>query len=274
MRRTTFAAILALLVSAPAHAEDKCKDAYQVGKDIARLEAEVRELRGLLETLLARQTGTSGIEPSADDGIEPAPSETAPPPPKQTKAKRGAIRGTVRGAKDGAFVYIQDIRGKLVKGSAVVAQSARQFNPRWLVIQKGTTVSFPNQDNIYHNVFSNSPYASFDLGIYRKGDDAKSFRFMRPGLIDVFCNMHAKMTAEVLVVPNRFHAKVDKNGKFSLDGVPAGRHQIVAWGPGMQTTDAWVDVPAGGAADVAFTLTARAKSRHLDKEGKPYGSYD
>lgn len=273
MKRILFT--FALLASAtPAHADDKCKDAYQVGKDIARLEAEVRELRALLENLLAQRTGTASIEPS-DDGIEPAPSEVAPPPPRRssTKKKRGSIRGTVRGTKGAAYVYIRDIRGKLQRGKQVIAQSGRQFNPRWMVIRKGTTIEFPNKDNIYHNVFSNSPYASFDLGIYRKGDDAKSFRFMRPGLIDVFCNMHAKMTAEVLVVPNRYYAKVGGGGKFSLEGVPPGRHEIVAWGPGMQPTASWVDVPAGDAADVQLSLSPRSKGRHLNKDGKPYGSY-
>lgn len=272
MKRLPSLLTIALLAAAaPAHADDACKDAYQVGKDIARLEAEVRELRALVENLLAQRVGTATIEPS-NDGIEPAPSEVAPPPRK--KKRRGAIRGIVRGTKETAYVYIRDIRGKLQRGKAVIAQSGRQFDPKWLVIRKGTTVQFPNHDNIYHNVFSNSPYASFDLGIYRKGDDAKSFRFMRPGLVDVFCNMHAKMTAEVLVVPNRYYAKVGRGGKFTLDGVPPGRHEVVAWGPGMQPAATWVDVPAGDTTSVTLSLGPRSKARHLNKEGKPYGSYD
>lgn len=262
-------ALLGLPVDAVA--QDQCKDAYQVGKDIARLEAEVRELRGLLETVLARQVGIAGIEPTPS-GETVEPTVVAPAPKKKTT--KGTIRGRVTGTKGDAFVYLQDIRGRLVRNKVEdVTQQSRQFKPRWLVIQQGTTVRFPNQDNIYHNVFSNSPYASFDLGIYRRGDDSKSFRFMRPGLVDVFCNMHAKMTAEILVVPNRHYAKVAKDGRFDLDRVPAGRHLVVAWGPGQQPSESWIDVPAGGVAKVDLKLTARNQTQHLNKDGKPYGSY-
>src|SRR5262245_60043618 len=51
-------------------------------------------------------------------------------------------------------------------GRAVLDQRNETFVPHVLAVTTGTTVDFPNSDRIYHNVFSLSKVARFDLGRY------------------------------------------------------------------------------------------------------------
>ena len=141
------------------------------------------------------------------------------------------------------------------------------------MVQRGTTVTFPNEDSTYHNVFAKDPSATFDLGIYRKGDDPKSYRFTKAGLIDVYCNMHSKMRAEVLVVPNHLYTKVRPDGSFKLSRVPPGRRKIVAWGPGAELVSKFVDVGAGDTTTLSLSLRPKKRRQHTNKNGQPYGSY-
>lgn len=275
-----------LVVSSEALAQEKgCAEAYNVGKDIARLDAEVQAMKKLLTqlleldrkrtALLARAVGGEGVSLEALAPLTDAPtSATKTTSPKRSRRRSGTVKGRVKGGGSGTYVYLDDIEGRLVRGKTVtVKQLNRQFAPRWAVVQRGTTVKFPNEDSTYHNVFSNSPYAKFDLGIYRKGDAAKSYRFTRAGLIEVHCNMHAKMSTEILVVPSHHYTRAKKDGSFTLPRVPPGRHHVRAWSFGKQVAEAWVDVPAGGGANVELTLVTRKAGRHLNKDGVPYGSY-
>jgi plastocyanin len=168
---------------------------------------------------------------------------------------------------------VENVRGSLTNGKKVqIDQSNKQFVPGWAVVEKGTTVEFPNEDNIYHNVFSRSAGNSFDLGLYRKGDGAKSHRFIRPGPVDVFCNIHPQMAASILVVPNRYFAKVQPDGSYVIEGVPAGRRKLVAWAPGSRAATEWVEVLDGGRATLDLALQSKGTG-HANKFGKPYGSY-
>ena len=159
-------------------------------------------------------------------------------------------------------------------GRIEIAQKNKQFSPRYAVIQRGTRVRFPNLDSIYHNVFSRGDTATFDLGIYRSGDDAKSYVFTKPGIAGIYCNMHSKMTAEILVVPNHLYTRVGDNGSFTLKNVPRGRRKIVAWAPNADPREQWVNVAAGGTVNVKFKLSRRKARRHLNKYNQPYGSYE
>lgn len=290
MRRV---ALFALMVSVPSASiaadRETCKDAYEqgyaVGKDIQELRAEVNELKAalgeLLEldrqkmALLQKILGEGAKLPNTT--VEVPEKEKAPKErPRPRRRRFGEVTGKVR-FLDGsriAYVYVENVRGRMVRGrTAEIAQKNRQFRPRFLVVQRGTTVTFPNRDSIYHNVFAKSPAATFDLGIYRKGDEAKSWTFTRAGLIDVYCNMHSKMSTEVLVVPNHLYTKVRPDGSFKLVRVPNGRRKIVAWGPGAMRVSKVVEVSADGPTRLELALKPRRKGAHTNKHGQPYGSY-
>ena len=76
--------------------------------------------------------------------------------------------------------------------------------PRVAAVTVGSTVEFPNLDSYFHNVFSLSRGASFDLGRYPKGE-SRSRRFTRPGLVKVYCHFHSDMSATIVVFDHPFY---------------------------------------------------------------------
>jgi plastocyanin len=131
-------------------------------------------------------------------------------------------------------------------------QRDRRFVPDLVVIPAGATVSFPNFDPIFHNVFSLSKAKSFDLGNYREGQ-SRRVTFAVPGLIAVYCHLHSNMAANIVVAPSRWAARVDRDGAFSLKDVPAGTYTVVAWHKTAGTFRKTVTIGEKDAA-VSFTL--------------------
>lgn len=158
-----------------------------------------------------------------------------PPPPPRRSANRGYtgpgsashavqrlpavvyLEGAVAGAPPGA-------RG----AERVMAQRDTAFVPSGLAVPVGTTVSFPNQDPFFHNVFSYSSAKRFDLGRYPEGE-TKDVAFDEPGVVELLCEVHDFMRGVIVVTDNPFHAVVDDDGTFSISGVPAGEHTVVFW---------------------------------------------
>lgn len=136
---------------------------------------------------------------------------------------------------------------------AVLNQRNEAFVPHVLAITTGTVVDFPNSDRIYHNVFSLSKTARFDLGRYAAGK-SKSVRFDRPGIVRVFCDIHSHMNAFILVFNHRYFAVTDTDGRYRIDGVPAGTYNVVAWNEGTASDPKPVTVSEGGASELDFSL--------------------
>ena len=134
-----------------------------------------------------------------------------------------------------------------------VNQQGATFSPHVLPVVVGTTVEWPNNDDIFHNVFSYSDAKPFDLGLY-KHPEVKRILFDKPGRIDVFCSIHKAMNCIVLVLENPFFATVDDRGHYVIPGVPAGRYRIKAWHERMPGEVREVTVPESGEVRVDFTL--------------------
>lgn len=111
---------------------------------------------------------------------------------------------------------------------AVMEQKGRRFLPDTIVVPVGSTVSFPNLDPIFHNVFSLSKPKSFDLGNYPR-NTTRTVTFSKPGIVHVHCHLHPNMAATIVVTPNRWAARVAPEGEFLLPDVPPGTHTVVAW---------------------------------------------
>jgi hypothetical protein len=109
-----------------------------------------------------------------------------------------------------------------------LVQRNKTFTPRVVVVQAGATVHFPNQDPFFHNVFSLFAGKRFDLGLYQAGT-SRAVRFDRPGASFLFCNIHAEMSAVVVVVPTPYFGLSDASGRVSIGGVPDGRYQLQVW---------------------------------------------
>ena len=146
----------------------------------------------------------------------------------------GPVTGTVRiQAREGvqpatAIVYAEPLDAPAPKkpGAFKLTQKSKAFVPRVLAIPTGSSVSFPNEDSIFHNVFSMSPPTPFDLGLYRAGA-SKTQTFTSPATYRVFCNIHPQMTALIVVVPTPFVTLADTNGAFTL-ALPPGRYKLTA----------------------------------------------
>ena len=134
-----------------------------------------------------------------------------------------------------------------------VTQQDESFAPRVAAITRGSTVDFPNLDAYFHNVFSLSRGASFDLGRYPKGE-SRSRTFSKPGIVKVYCQFHSDMSATIVVFDHEFYAVPAADGGFVIDDVPSGRYQLSAWHERIGENVAPVDVTAGGTARVTFVL--------------------
>ena len=137
--------------------------------------------------------------------------------------------------------------------SPSLAQQDTAFMPNVLVVPVGTTVEFPNRDPFFHNVFSYSAAGRFDLGRYPRGE-SKDVTFAEPGLVKVYCEVHESMRGVILVTENRHWARPDAEGRFRLEGVPAGRYTLVAWHADRGEKETEVTVPASGVVRVELEL--------------------
>lgn len=193
-------------------------------------------------------------------------------------ASAGDVSGTVKlngATSEVVVVYIEKIDGAAPPtspGTHTMKQKNTQFAPFAAVVMQGDQIAFPNEDKFYHNVFSVSANNKFDLGLYR-GGVAKSVTMKGPGEVEIFCNIHPGMAAKVLVLQNPHYARLEPDGKFTIKGVPAGNHTLVAWTPAHIAAKSAITVPASGAVTAAFSLEARNEAAHLNKQGQPYGRY-
>ena len=128
---------------------------------------------------------------------------------------------------------------------ATMEQRAERFAPHVLPVRTGTTVAFPNEDALFHNVFSLSAPRVFDLGRYPRGE-SKSVRFEKPGVVQVFCHIHSDMSAIVLVLDTPAYTVPDADGRYVLEGVPPGEYTLVAWHERAAPVKRRVTVGPGG----------------------------
>lgn len=202
-------------------------------------------------------------------------------------AETGTVSGQVRvKAEDGrtsdpsgVVVYLSGVPGALPSSGQSPAphvnlvQRDLQFSPPLLVVVQGTTVDFVNDDRVFHNVFSLSEAARFDLGLYKSGT-SKSVTFRKPGVINVYCNIHPDMVSKIKVLDTVYYALVRKDGSFAIEHVPFGTYPVVAWHPSGGETHGEVKIAEGGKSEVSLELQkGTPETRHSRKDGSPYGRY-
>ncbi len=176
----------------------------------------------------------------------------------------GAITGNVKCKRvrypENVVVYIEKIgdnKFPAPEEHGVVDQFNLTFVPHVIAIQMGTTIDFPNSDSVRHNVLSppDCPI-QFNLGTYDVGV-VKHVTFDKPGEIPLLCNVHAEMSAFVLVLKNPYFSLTGKDGTFKIENVPAGTYKLSAWHERLKTITKDVTVEAGKTASVDFQLKKR-----------------
>jgi plastocyanin len=140
-----------------------------------------------------------------------------------------------------------------------VAQKNQQFDPFVLIIPPGTSVAFPNMDDVRHQVYSFSPAHPFELKLYGK-DQTRTVRFDKTGVIAVGCNIHDNMVAFIKVVDTPYAGKTGANGQAVLRGAPGGTATLRIWHPYLKGANnefaRTITLPREGGAreDVAVEL--------------------
>ena len=159
---------------------------------------------------------------------------------------------------------------------AVLRQKNKSFEPHLLVVTKGSSVDFPNQDPWFHNVFSLFNGKKFDLGLYEAGT-SRTVHFDRDGVSYIFCNIHPEMSAVVVVVSSPYYAVVSKSGDFSITGTPPGKYTLHVWTENAlpETLEGLSrQVEISGTTQSVGTLRVResetAKTQHKNKYGRDY----
>jgi plastocyanin len=134
-----------------------------------------------------------------------------------------------------------------------IQQQDRQFSPDMVVVPVGSTVSFPNLDAIFHNIFSLSKPRSFDLGNYPKGE-TRTVTFPVPGIVYVYCHLHPNMSATIVVSPTSWAVRANADGGFLLPNVPPGKYTVVAWHKAAGFVRKTATVTENGAPPITFDL--------------------
>lgn len=156
-------------------------------------------------------------------------------------------------------IYLRNARPQGVAPMRVsIRQKNETFTPRVVAVTVGSEVDFPNDDPIYHNVFSLSRARTFNLGRYPRGD-TRRVRVDRPGIVKVFCEIHSHMSAAIMVFNHPWFAMPDEAGRFALDGVPPGDHEVTAWHERLGDTTVRLRVAPGRSAETDFVLPVPAQ---------------
>lgn len=166
---------------------------------------------------------------------------------------------SARGSVADAVIYVQDVSSEVESELPAPREPPRfeianlTFHPRVLAVVAGTSVEFQNRDSVFHNVFSICPANRFDLGRYGPGKSRRA-AFRTPGPVNIYCDLHPKMSAFILVVPNRAFARADSVGRFVLPPLPPGQYGVVVWHPDFPPMRRTITVSGGKCAEMEVTL--------------------
>ncbi|MGZ3443353.1 MAG: globin domain-containing protein [Polyangia bacterium] len=197
------------------------------------------------------------------------------------KPARGSLTGVMK--VDGqplagrlGVIMVTPASGKWPKRTPkqrVIEQRDRQFAPHVMMVPVGSTVSFPNFDPVFHNVFSLSPTKPFDLGIFKNGE-SRDVTFEKEGILRIGCNLHANMSAYLVIVAAPHYVVTDANGKFRFKSLPPGKYKVRGWSErSTEPVTQMIEVKEG-ANDITVDVKGSAAQADLgtDKFGTPRGS--
>jgi len=168
------------------------------------------------------------------------------------------------------IVYVVGFKEPAPTEAVTITQKGRKFVPELVAVTVGGSVVFPNADPFLHNVFSQSTARPFDLGSFKKGE-SKTKDFPKPGVVDVYCNIHPEMASTIMVLPNRRHTRAGRDGKFAIEGVPVGNWTVFAYTRrAAKPVSAKVTVTDGADTTADLAVQRGAETEHRNKYGEKY----
>lgn len=136
-----------------------------------------------------------------------------------------------------------------------IRQRHARFEPPFLAVPAGTRVEMPNDDVIFHNVFSYSTPNDFDLGTY-PGGASRKVQMRYAGVVRIYCSIHESMNATIFIAPSPLFAVTSVGGSFAIENVPAGRYRLRAWAMRMPRAVTEIELAADDTLTVGLTLAA------------------
>lgn len=193
------------------------------------------------------------------------------------RAEAGAVRGTIEVTRPSdvptspVLVYVVGFTEPAPSAPTEVKQIGKRFIPELIAVTARGSVTFPNGDPFLHNVFSPTSERSFDLGSYKRGD-TRARSFPKPGVIDIYCNLHPEMSATLVVLPNTRFTVADAAGAFEIKNIPVGTWSIFAYSRrATQPVSATVTIKGGGTAEATLKLDEVQRNfGHRNKFGEAY----
>ncbi|HEY2748859.1 MAG TPA: carboxypeptidase regulatory-like domain-containing protein [Polyangia bacterium] len=228
-----------------------------------------------------------GAPPRVTTPLTTLPMNTPPQPAAvgnsdedepDAKPKRGSLAGVLQidgkapGGGEPAVITLEPADGKFKRRTPVhrvVEQRQRDFAPHVLAVPTGSTVAFPNFDTIFHNVFSRSEAAAFDLGNYRNGQ-SREYKFDKDGIVHLGCNLHSNMSAYIVVVSEPHYVLTDGSGHFRFRSLEPGKYKMRVFSEHAEPAVQEVVVKPS-ANEVAFAVHGRAATPLTDKFGVARG---
>lgn len=238
---------------------------------------------GLTFPGVARATAETSSPPCRSCRAEPKLAASSDAPPVAGNTVTGQVRITkfesdqAREDRADVVVFLEQAGGAAsvapIEG-ITISQKRQRFSPRVTVVTRGTRIRFPNDDVVFHNVFSLSKASPFDLGVYARGE-VKSVRFPKSGLVKVYCNIHPEMVSNILVLNSRHFAVTQSDGRFVIEGVKDGSYTLRTWHELGGETSQEVTLSGGTSHDVPIHIRETVRTiEHNDKFGRPYrGKY-
>ena len=205
-----------------------------------------------------------------------------PPPPGSLRVEVSKIKEGKSSPATGAVVWLAGSPAPRRPGfrpgdagALEVTAKGKRFLPRVLSATATSTVSFPNQDRVFHNVFSLSETKTFDLGLYRNGA-SKDVNFDKAGVVKVYCNIHPRMVAYVVVIDGDNHGTIDESGAITLDGIPPGVWQLEIWDEDGGETTRTIEIRSGKQTSslIELHVAGQRDISHSNKHGEEYPDPD
>jgi hemoglobin len=206
----------------------------------------------------------AGAPPRVTTALKQLPADTAAQPKfvggsdtdePERRLAAGSLHGTIK--IDGkppsglgvVMLWPEHGAKKRIAKQRIVEQRGKTFAPHVMAVPVGSTVSFPNFDPIFHNVFSLSKAKPFDLGMYKNGE-TREVKLDKPGIVRLGCNLHANMSAYLIVVDAPHYVVVDSDGGFSFRSLAPGKYKVQAWNEqSSEATTASVTIKPGANED-------------------------
>jgi len=169
----------------------------------------------------------------------------------------GIVKAQGLRKSDNILVYLTKTPDQITppQEAFVLDQDNLTFLPHILVIPLGSTVAFPNNDKVDHNIFSLSRTKKFNFGSYKPGE-SQNVIFDKPGIVELRCDLHSEMISYILVIKNSYFALTDKKGNFTLDvtGLAKGKYTLKTWHEKLKNSKMAIDLAATAGKKLTINL--------------------